>query len=126
VVQLRHHDFVAGSEATPQGPRHVEGERRHVRTEHDLVRRATHEIGDRRPAFLQDLVQLARGRVRPVRVGVVAQHLLGDRPGYALGHLGTPRSIEVRSLNIALESPQGREPLADGDQGGDVGSRCDV
>ena len=71
MVQVRHHNLVAGLQTTPDGPCQVERERGHVGAEDYFVWRAVQEVRKRTACSKNDGVRLHAGGESPMRIGVV-------------------------------------------------------
>src|SRR5204862_320084 len=79
VVEARDEDLVAGTELATDGAREREIERRHVRSEDDLLGRAAEEPGRRRTRPVEQLPGAPARVVRPADIGVRLPQVGGDR-----------------------------------------------
>jgi hypothetical protein len=120
VIDLRDHHLVALAPLAAERAREVEGERRHVLAERDLVGAAVHEVGDRPACRRDERVGLLAGGVLPVGVRVVMEQVVGHGIHDFARHLGAARSVEVRhgvAVVHALERGKVRADLLDGCDG---------
>ncbi len=115
VVECRDDDLVAGPERRADRAPDVEGERRHVVAELDLVRaRGTEEVGNGRVGLVRDRVaQLTRGE-RAAAVGVGVREVVADGVDDALRDLRAAGSVEKCDRATGLLPGEGREFGAQG------------
>ena len=109
MVELGDDDLVARPPAAPEGTGEVEGQRRHVGAEGDLVRRRAEEVGERLAGAGEHRVGLLARGVVPMRVGVVLVEVLGHRLDDRPRHLGAAGAVEVG------RTPPGHQPLQRGE-----------
>ena len=127
VIELGDDDLVPGAPASPERPRHMERDRRHVGAEGDLVWRRPEECPEPAPRVTKQDVGLLTGRITPVRVRVVMQQVIHDRVGHDMGHLRAAGAVEVRDGQAAMLAEQRREGGANRFNAGDrIGRKSGV
>ena len=115
VIELGDDDFVALAPLPAERARQVEGERRHVLAERDLVGAAVQEIGKRFSRVGDQRVGLFARRIAPVRVGVVIEEVVVHRvarrraapachPGRRRYATGNPLCVRSSAGNCARMS----------------------
>ena len=93
----------------------VEGERRHVVAELDLVRaRGAEEVGHGRVGLVGHRVAELARRERATAVGVGVREVVADGVDHALRDLGAAGAVEERNGPTVLLTGEGRELGAQG------------
>ena len=96
-----------GPQRRAQRPGQVEGQRRHVGPEGDLVGRGVEEVGEGLPGVGDGVVGLLAGREGPVGVGVVVEEVVGHRLDHLAGHLRPAGAVEVGDRVAAVRRRPG-------------------
>jgi hypothetical protein len=94
VVEVGDDDLVAGLRRARDGVRELEVQRRHVRAERDLLRRAAGQLGGGAPCLGDELDRVERCRERTAVVGGAAAQVPGHRLDDLLGRLRAARPVE--------------------------------
>ena len=98
VLHPREHDLVAGTQAPPEGARDVEGDRRHVLSEHDLVgARRIQQVGHGDARFTHDLAGSDRGGEVAAQIRVRMQQARADALRDRHRHLCAGRIVEIQA-----------------------------
>src|SRR4051812_10351909 len=90
----------------------MEGERRHVRAEDDLVRPCIEKASHGYPGSGDQPIGLGAGRVMPMRVCIVVQQVVAHRVYDGLWYLRAARTVEIRNLVAVVLPAQRRKLLA--------------
>jgi hypothetical protein len=120
MVELGHHDLVAGPESATEHPPEVEGQRRHVGAEDDLAGRAADEVGERLAGGAEGGVGLRARGIDPVGVRVVAQQVLRHRVHDGARDLRAAGPVEVGDGSSPVSPLEGGEVAADLVEAGDA------
>ena len=115
MIELGDEHFVAGLPGSAEGAAEVEGERGHVRAEDNLLRRGVEESRARRARAGDDRVGLAAGRIRPVRVRVVVEEVVGHGVADDARHLRAAGGVEVGDGKAVVEAIESGKLVTDGD-----------
>jgi putative ABC transport system ATP-binding protein len=98
VVEVRHDDLVAGFERPADGAREREVQRRHVRAEHDLFRRAAEECASGLPGLVDQRLRAAAGFVGAADVCVGLPQVRRDRVDHLVGNLRATGPVEEHEV----------------------------
>jgi hypothetical protein len=109
VVELGDDDLVAAAQGAGHGVGEQEVERRHVRSEGDLLRGAAGERGGGGPSGGDDLGRLTRGRERAAVIGHPVLQVRPHRRDHHVRDLGAAWAVEVGD-----PARQGGEAATDG------------
>ena len=109
VVHAGDDDLVAGSDLTAQRAADAKRERRHVRAEHDFLRRSgVQHVGDGLVRIVQHGVAALAGGERAAVVGVAVGQVVADGVDHRLRHLGAAGVVEKHGrLAVDLHGESG-------------------
>jgi hypothetical protein len=106
VVELRDDDLVAGLELAPERAREREVERRHVRAEDDLFRRAAEEVAAGPARLVHERLRATARRVRAADVRVRGAQVVRDRLDHLVRHLRAAGPVEEDELVLERREPR--------------------
>jgi hypothetical protein len=117
VVEPGDDDLVAGMQLARSRAREREVERRHVRAECDLPRRAAQPFAGREPRVGDHGLRSATRLVGPADVRVRLAKVAGDRVDHLVGNLRPARSVEEREAASERRETRPDRVDVEGDRG---------